>query len=292
MPINRRILAAAVLVVPSVYASGASAALVDLFDDPSGSPGQSVTSNAVGSTDFDEYPATGAAPSTGILGGYRDLIVEVTGYTDPDLVDNSSDMVVRNGSLQFINGVGVQSVGTVQWDGNDDSATLNPIGLRDTAGSGVDLVNQEGCAQTGCDRFTTEVIFTDVGLSYTIGLYTDSGNYATLTAEALFSVPSRIIESFPFEWFTRSTGDYVADGLPFSINSVGAGPDLNNIGALELVVFSKEGTTAVDLGLGYIEKGPGGPFPPVVPEPGTLALLGLGVLGFAVGGRRRKLVRS
>jgi len=287
MPINRRSLAAAVLVVPSVYATGAYASLVDLFNDPASPDVQEVTSTAEGEVGFSEYPGPDASASTSILGGYRDLIVEIT---DQGFANTSADLFVSD-SLSYSNDSGVRSEGRVQWDGNDNSPSLDEEGL-----GGVDLVNQDGCPNGGCDRFIADILFTDQGLEYSIGVYTDASNYAILSAEAQFEVAlgAPITEDFLFDWFLLDSDTYTvgegANAFTFTIEKIGAGPTLTNVGALELVLFS-ESLVSLDLTIGAVSKtGPG--IPPVVPEPGTLALLGLGALGAAVGSRRRNRGRS
>lgn len=191
---------------------------------------------------------------------------------------------VADGLLNFSNSSNVIGVGIVQWDGDDDSDSLDPDGL-----GGLSLVNQEGCPITGCDRFVAIVNFADLGFGYSIGVYTDASNYSILTAVSQ-GANSPVSADYLFEWFTRSSGSYNEGGLPFNILQVGTGPDFASVGALELVLnpagvviggqaFPQ--TISVDLEIDSIRK-------TGIPEPGMLALMGVGLLAGGLAGRRRQ----
>ncbi|MEH6873413.1 MAG: PEP-CTERM sorting domain-containing protein [Candidatus Competibacter sp.] len=270
---------AAALTATLGYCASAHAVLVDLFDDPAANGVNTVTDNnpTVGSVVFQQYPGPADPPSTSILGGYRDLVVDLVASNL--LGTPAATLEVGGGGLSFSTSSGDTGIGKVQWDGNDNSGTLNTTGLRNN-GVGVDLINQTGCPAEGCNAFVATVVIADQGFQYQIGLYTDALNYSILTSNTLFEVTAPTSADYFFEWFTRSSGAYFDAGLPFTITRFGSGPTLTNIGAIEFVVNSDGGTTAVDLALTAIEKGR-------IPEPNVLALMGIGLLGAGLTGRRK-----
>lgn len=265
-------------------ATSAQAGYVDLFDDPLANNVNIATDNTVGgAVAFNEYPG-GAIPSTSILGGYRDIISDLVasnGVGTPSAVSE-----VGGGGYSFSTSSGDTGIGSIQWDGQDNSASLNMIGLRNGGTTGLNLINQTGCPTGGCDRFEATVLVADQGFQYKIGAYTDAGNYSILTASSQFGigsnvgdVPGPVTADYLFEWFGLGSGNYLIGGLNFNILRVGT-VDFTNIGALEFIVNSNGGTAAVDLALDSITK--------TVPEPGSMALLGLGLLAAGALRRRRQ----
>lgn len=265
------------------FAGAASASTIDLFTDPN--PGfQTVTVFEPAATPASASSQFGSAPS--ILGGYRDVVVTMNSRGGPELGPARSEAFAGNGGFIFNNTTGVSGTARIQWDGDDSAnvALLNHTGLRNGGLTGVDLVNQVGCPVTGCDRFIAGVTSADQGFQYQIGLYTDAGNFSVLTTSVPFQVNALLFAEFPFEVFLRATGNYNDLAVPFSIARTGTGPTLTNIGAIEFVANSDGGTLAVDLSISAITK-------TGVPEPGTLALMGLGFLA-AAGIKRRRSAKA
>jgi hypothetical protein len=266
---------------------GAQAGTVDLFSTQQ-LVAKDFTDGGFNSTDSN-FTQVGSAGDTTILGGYRDLVVSnLSGGVDGVA---GSSINVAGGQLYFSTDTGATGQGQVQWDG-DDSAT-GIFNIDYTGLGGLDLTM--GGTLTA---FELTTVFSDQGWTFEITMYSDAANWTTVSLDANSVGPSGDFASphvsyIPFSAFTTPflCGTYGAAPGVNAITCGGTGANATSIGALvatlnvgDLLAPDGTGSTpqnrtiAVDLQLDSVRT---------VPEPGVLALMGMGLLAAGFAGRRK-----
>ena len=174
------------------------------------------------------FPPSGTSASSsvsgaGIVGGERDLQIALTAGV---IAGNSMSAVVSSGFYSYSQDATISGSGTIQWDGTDGSAAVDPTGL-----GGIDLT--AGGTQ---DAILIRTFFDDLPISFVVEVFTDAGNASSVTVVLpglIFSATSFVI---PYSSFATT---------------LGAGADFTDVGAITLTGGSS--VTAPDVVLDFVQ---------------------------------------
>lgn len=251
--------AVALSALMAVGVAANAAVTIDLFSTDQAK----LTDTTIGSPVFSE---AGNALDTTIIGGFRDLMVEKK--TDPFLTGGEASIGVSGGILNFSTDSTVTGTGTVRWDGGGNAGgALNPTGL-----GGLNI------GSPFSDSFELLTVFSDAGFTFVLEAYTDATTWSRVTLQS---------NAHPLNFPGTATLIPLAAFLDCGFNAGGitvecggTGPvDFSNVGALQAVIDPLGEFTSLDLSLNQVT---------VVPEPSSIALVGLALLGGFAASRRRK----
>ncbi len=280
------IAAAASLVVGAAQA----AVIIDLFNGFQGPIAQGNSADPL-------LWAAQYGPDATVQGLHRDLAVKKTNtFGDPSGPDPSfggTRASVAGGSFNWSVDAGVQALAAVRWDG---AAAGGPAGTLTAQGgvsnhflsSNLDFTGfSPALALNLGDAFIFDVIVSDLDFTFWFELYDKTGNFSKykLQSQAHFAMLSTPIPVAAFAAQCLGGPSEFGDPTDADNDDVIAGIcssaafDINNLGAIQIILESDPNGGSVDLRVNAIR---------VLPEPGSLALVGLGLLGAAGAGMRRR----
>ena len=196
-------------------------------------------------------PNSGGVACAGCVGGARHVSIMRTNASDDAIAVRVNPAGFAAGWFLYSNEVGVDSQATVLWDGGTDGTNDHGLSLDLTGAGGGVAVELES----------------DIAVAYTFTLFSDSGARSSTATLTLTSA--------------LGDGDLINGGVLKILTAASFTGDVD-FSNVQSILMTINGSPSFDTAIRFVEYR--------LPEPGSLGLLGLGLLGVAGFSKRRRLL--